>query len=295
MAKSKILFVDDDIKALKRFNHTFRAEFDVDTAVNAEQALTKIYSDCEYAVVVADMRMEDMNGVEFLHKIKRITPDTIRIMLTGYADFQTAIEAVNKGNIFRFLEKPCLNKDLRAVIKEGIEAYKQIKQVEEKAHTDSLTGLYNHNSIIEILEKYVTQAAAAKQPLSLAMIDLDHFKKVNDTYGHQTGDNVLVTIAQVIKEEIRETDNAGRYGGEEFLLVMPETDSVQAFIALERLRKRIESQKWEQQGLKLTMSAGVKQYMDETAVCFIKKTDDLLYLAKKKGRNRIEIFEAQAE
>jgi len=291
MAKSKILFVDDDIKTLKRLEHAFKTGFEVETAVNAEQALIKIHSDCEYAVIVADMRMADMNGVEFLHKIKRIAPDTIRIMLTGYADMQTAVEAVNKGNIFRFLEKPCLNQDLRDVITEGIAKYEYTKQVEKKAYTDGLTGLNNHNSIIDILKQHVAHAAAVKQPLTLAMIDLDHFKKVNDTYGHQTGDIVLVTIAQVIKEEIRETDSAGRYGGEEFLIVMPETDSVQAFIALERLRKRTQSQKWEQEGLKVTISAGVKQYAGESSASFIKKTDALLYLAKKKGRNRIEIYE----
>jgi len=216
MAKSKILFVDDDIKTLKR-----------------------------------------------------IAPDTIRIMLTGYADMQTAVEAVNKGNIFRFLEKPRLKQDLRAVIIEGITKYEYLKQVEKKAYTDGLTGLNNHNSIIDILEKHVAHAAAVKQPLTLAMIDLDHFKKVKDTCGHQTGDIVLVTIAQVIKEEIRETYSAGRYGGEEFLIVMPETDSVQAFIALERLRKRIESQKWEQEGLKVTISAGVKQYAGESSLIYL--------------------------
>jgi two-component system cell cycle response regulator len=292
--KDKILFVDDDEKTLKRLEYTFKNEFDVDTAINAEQALKKIYTDCEYAVIVADMRMDDMNGVEFLHKIKRITPDTVRIMLTGHADLHTAVEAVNRGNIFCFLQKPCLNKELKATIMEGIEKYKRAKDIEEKAQKDGLTGLYNHNAIINILEKQIKKTETDGKPLTLAMVDLDLFKAVNDTYGHQTGDMVLVTIAQIIKEEIRETDCAGRYGGEEFLIVMTETDSVQAFIALERLRKRIEKRKWESEGLKVSISAGLKQYADESIKAFIKKTDDLLYAAKNKGRNRIELSKDEA-
>jgi diguanylate cyclase (GGDEF)-like protein len=125
--------------------------------------------------------------------------------------------------------------------------------------------------------------------LSMIMFDIDHFKKVNDTYGHTVGDYVLQTLTEIVKESLRETDYLVRWGGEEFIIIAPETDIEKAEVLAERIRKGTEKYIFDQAGA-ITISLGVAQLKkDDTEDTFIKRVDDAMYLAKQNGRNRVEV------
>src|SRR5882724_4271523 len=123
---SKILFVDDDANILAAHQRNLRKQFTVETALGGAQALTRLETDGPYAIVVADMQMPSMNGIQLLARVEQKAPDTVRIMLTGNADQKTAMDAVNEGHVFRFLTKPCSPEELALVLKMGLEQYRLI-------------------------------------------------------------------------------------------------------------------------------------------------------------------------
>jgi diguanylate cyclase (GGDEF)-like protein len=155
---------------------------------------------------------------------------------------------------------------------------------------DGLTGLYNHLHINQMLEREIKIAKRHCHDLSVMMMDIDHFKGINDKHGHKTGDIVLAALAEIIKRDIRETDLVGRYGGEEFLIILPHTNSNSAYTIAERIRKSIEEYEFEGKDLKITISIGLTQYAGEDAASIIGKADELLYKVKRSGRNRVEVI-----
>jgi len=158
----------------------------------------------------------------------------------------------------------------------------------EKSVSDALTGLYNRGFLIEFLEKKLLESQRYNFPLSAGMIDIDFFKKINDNYGHLTGDCVLRELALLLKKNFRGSDIVTRYGGEEFLIVMPFTSADDACKKMEKFRKTVQEHKFGSENLKITISAGVTEYNKKDDIFeFIKKADDKLYEAKKTGRNRV--------
>jgi len=167
------------------------------------------------------------------------------------------------------------------------EAYKRI---EELAELDDLTGSFNRRCIMRMLDDTITLAQRSKTPCSIALIDLDWFKRINDIYGHPTGDEVLRTFAISVFANIRNIDRFGRYGGEEFLLVLPDTPGEAAARIVERLRGIIGELDWSafSPDLRVTISAGIATLRpDETTDSFLARTDSALYTAKARGRDRI--------
>lgn len=158
----------------------------------------------------------------------------------------------------------------------------------EKSVTDSLTNLYNHQFIFNALQKILEQAERYGEKVTIMMADIDHFKRVNDIYGHQTGDQVIISVAQNISENIRRTDLLGRYGGEEYLIVLPRTSLEDGVIVAEKIRQQIENESFTIHGLKVTISIGVAEYKGEKVTALVNKADECLYKAKRRGRNRIE-------
>ncbi len=160
------------------------------------------------------------------------------------------------------------------------------------ATMDSLTGVFNRRTILESLEKELHRSHRYGKVFGIILTDIDFFKMVNDTYGHQTGDNVLKCVCDNISANIRVNDVIGRYGGEEFLIIMPETDTDQAAIAAEKLRSAIESMALSQENIqvKVTASFGVSSYRqnDDTKM-IIARVDKALYESKKNGRNRVTV------
>lgn len=155
-------------------------------------------------------------------------------------------------------------------------------------HTDPLTGLANRRFFTEMLEKAMAFANRHQQPLSLIMVDLDDFKVINDTYGHETGDQVLTSFAQLMNGFIRKEDVAARFGGEEFILMLPGTDLEQVAIMAERLRTQMENVTFSTSQSRVTASFGITQYRpDDTFETLINRVDDALYAAKKAGKNQV--------
>ena len=158
----------------------------------------------------------------------------------------------------------------------------------EKAVKDNLTGLYNRNYLWGYLKNKIEEHKHNPYPLSLAIIDIDHFKKINDTYGHLVGDEALKEVAQVIKESLPPSFVVARYGGEEFIVVMPFTDLDKAYEYIENVRKKIESRKFTSKNINITISAGVAEYKDGWSMKdFIFEADKKVYEAKRSGRNRV--------
>lgn len=167
------------------------------------------------------------------------------------------------------------------------EAYKRI---EELAELDELTGSFNRRCIMRLLDEEIARAGRTGSPCAVALIDLDHFKRINDAFGHPTGDEVLRTFAITMFANIRTIDRFGRYGGEEFLLILPDMTAESAAQALDRLRAIVADLDWSafSPGMKVTLSAGIATLKaEETPDTLLARADSALYAAKAKGRNRI--------
>ena len=165
------------------------------------------------------------------------------------------------------------------------------RRLARMATTDPLTGLFNRRHMVELTEKLLAREQRQPGNLTLMLMDLDHFKEINDQYGHESGDRVLERVATLLREQGREQDFVGRWGGEEFLVVMPETDPVQAQAAGERIRAAVQAMDWKdvQSGLQVTLCVGVTQLSEEESFSnAIARADRALYRGKAHGRNRVE-------
>jgi diguanylate cyclase (GGDEF)-like protein len=166
---------------------------------------------------------------------------------------------------------------------------------EIRAATDVLTGLPNNRSVQDTLRRMVAQASRSVSPLSAALLDLDHFKHVNDAHGHSRGDEVLAAVAATLRSSLRESDFVGRYGGEEFLILLPDTGKQQAQTVAEKVRAAVEAIVLSNLELRVTASLGVASLPDDCsdADSLVRAADRALYAAKGRGRNRVELFESQ--
>lgn len=174
-------------------------------------------------------------------------------------------------------------------LKEAKQKTEQLNlKLREISVIDSLTGTYNRRYLLKCLNSLRKTAEKYGQTFSVILLDIDHFKAINDTFGHVAGDKVLKKVCRTIKNNIRETDIFGRLGGEEFMVILPETHKEQAFVVAERIRQDISNITWAGQDMKITVSGGVYQYNNEKLIELLKKVDNFLYQAKNSGRNRIE-------
>ena len=178
----------------------------------------------------------------------------------------------------------------QSLYQSGLKLREAYKRIEELAELDELTGSYNRRCIMRMLDEEIARAARSGASCSIALIDLDWFKRINDAFGHPTGDEVLRTFAITMFANIRANDRFGRYGGEEFLLVLPDMDTTGAVRALDRLRAIISDLDWSafSPSMRVTISAGVATLKpNESPDTFLARADSALYAAKARGRNRI--------
>jgi diguanylate cyclase (GGDEF)-like protein len=186
-----------------------------------------------------------------------------------------------------------LTNDLTGMIRNGERINRELKEANEKveklARTDPLTGLANRRTLREAMAREIARAARLKEHLSLVIADLDHFKSINDQYGHITGDHVLAEAAVAFQSHLRPYDLAARYGGEEFVLLLPATSTEGAMVVAERMRKAVADMTVPDCPQQITMSLGVATWMArETPEQFVARADAALYSAKHAGRNRVE-------
>jgi diguanylate cyclase (GGDEF)-like protein len=177
-----------------------------------------------------------------------------------------------------------------SLYKRGVQLKEAYKRIEELAELDELTGSFNRRSIMRMLDDEISRALRSKQPCSVALIDLDWFKRINDRFGHPTGDEVLRTFAITVFANIRSIDRFGRYGGEEFLLILPETEDDAAERTLNRLRAIVADLDWSaiSSGMNVTISAGVTKLLpDDAPDSILARADAALYRAKDLGRNKV--------
>jgi diguanylate cyclase (GGDEF)-like protein len=171
-------------------------------------------------------------------------------------------------------------------------------EVQRLATLDELTSILNRRRLFELGRLELDRSRRYKMPLSVILLDLDHFKKVNDTFGHPTGDRVLAGLASAISRNIREVDLFGRYGGEEFVILLPQSSLASAQEAAERLREMVAGLQFQtNQGiLRVTISLGIAELTDhvQTLAALIDRSDQAMYAAKLAGRNRVEVYEAPA-
>ncbi|MDA8098903.1 MAG: diguanylate cyclase [Nitrospiraceae bacterium] len=216
-----------------------------------------------------------------------------RTITRPLARLSSALAEVGQGNLDVVVKVSSRDETgrLSAVFNSMVGELKHLHgQLHEAASVDSLTGALNRKKIDEILRSEVERSQRYNGPLSLILFDLDHFKSINDTHGHLSGDDILRTLTGVIKDNIRRTDYLGRWGGEEFLLLTPGTTLEQAAELADKLRKRIEAFRFPVVG-SVTVSCGVAAFRDnDTGNDLIKRADDALYRAKDRGRNLVEVF-----
>jgi len=208
--------------------------------------------------------------------VSRLTRHIVRIMNTK--DLSTHINIESNDEIGH------LAQNFNAMI-DQVETKR--KELERIAITDGLTGLYNHRHIKDCLDYEILKSLRYNDILSIIMYDIDYFKKINDTYGHQVGDEVLVRISSELKKTLRGTDMVGRYGGEEFIVILPRQCSENTILVAEKIRKNIENIEWEHPDLKVTISGGIATLTKENHSELISIADKNLYLSKENGRNRI--------
>jgi diguanylate cyclase (GGDEF)-like protein len=291
-----VLIVDDVPKNLQVLGTILSKEnYRIAAANNGEQAIA-IANDALPDLILLDIMMPGLNGYEICTKLKSIskTKEIPVVFLTAKIETEDVTKGFKAGAV-DYVTKPFNSFELLARVKTHVELKtsrdllkEQNELLQKLSITDRMTGLYNHQYIIDSLSKRIAESKRYKQPLSVAMIDIDFFKKINDGHGHAFGDHVLIKISSIIEDIIRKTDMVGRYGGEEFLIIFTNTDLKNALKVTERIRESIEKQKWDKPKLKITVSGGIDQLKDEDASEIIIKTDNLLYKAKENGRNRIE-------
>lgn len=241
-------------------------------------------------LILMDLYMPECSGLELAQIVRQFPAyTTVPILfLSTESRLDLQLKARHLGGD-DFLPKPLQPGQLISAVSSRASRYRELKKLTDR---DSLTGLLNHSNILRALDRELAAAARTKMPLTVAMVDIDHFKAVNDTYGHAAGDQVIARVTHLLRNRLRRTDIVGRYGGEEFAAVMPNTDAAAARSVLEQLRDAAEKLEHRADGraFRVTFSAGLSCYPAITdAAALIEAADRALYRAKAQGRNRVVI------
>jgi diguanylate cyclase (GGDEF)-like protein len=284
----KILIVDDMQVLAEHYAIVLGntgMEVEIVTDINE---LLEVLSDFKPDLIVMDIYMPQCSGLEAA-KIIRQKDELLSVpivFLSTEADPSQHISAMELGGD-DFLQKPITDESLVIAVRTRAQRFRQLRS---EMHTDGLTGLLNHVTLKTRLESEIARAQRQQEPLSFAMLDIDHFKKVNDTYGHPVGDRVIKSIARMLTKRLRKSDLIARYGGEEFAIILPGTDNATATRLIDDVRKsfsQIVHQTHEAQ-FNCTLSAGVTQLkQNSTLDSLISTADNYLYKAKESGRNKV--------
>lgn len=322
--KPKVLLVDDELSNLEALRRTLQTDFDTTIEPDPAKALD-LLCQTEFAAVVSDQKMPSMSGAEFLTKAARLRPLTTRLVLTAFTDSQTFLESINRAEIYRYITKPWDNAELVLALRQAVERYALLKHNEdlliqlkrmnaelerkvaerteqlsraneklsELALTDPLTRIANRRALFLRFQEEVHRAERYGRTIAVGMIDVDHFKSFNDMEGHLCGDEALKKTAAALSSNLRKTDFVGRYGGEEFIVILPEASRPIALELFTRLKGIVEGTVFQGRSKPayLTVSIGIALFpkhgpgMQE----LIERADQALFLAKESGRNRIVV------
>ncbi len=327
--KCSLLLVDDEPYILNTLSALTSKDFDVLTADSAESAM-EVFKSREIDVLLTDQKMPGMSGVQLLEWVREHSPKTIRLVMTGLARLEDAVDAINCGQVHRYLFKPWRANELLQILRSAArtfllersheqlldelrrlnlsleervqqrtreleDANRQLQQknsmLEKLALTDPLTGVPNRRAMDRLVRSEQRRRARYSGPLALGLIDADHFKQINEQYLLPGGDHVLVCLGQILADSVRSVDTVGRIGGEEFMVVAPETNTEGALILAERIRTAVEESHivYQEQPIKLTVSVGFAVVDAEVLPTY----DQIKHVAaaalseaKASGRNR---------
>jgi diguanylate cyclase (GGDEF)-like protein len=289
----KILIVDDESATREALKRTLRADFEISEASSADEALTILKTDSSFAVILTDEKMPHKTGTALLSEVKILHPRLARVMISGQMQLDQMMVAINNAEVHRFILKPWENEILRLQLQEALlfhHSLDEIIRLEKLSITDPVTGLTNHRYFQEKLKAEVERSNRHQRFFSVMMIDVDHFKKFNDRFGHPEGDKALAQVARLVKNATRTADSVSRYGGEEFTVILPETPKSSAMEVAGRIRKDLENiaiGASPENTLPITLSIGVACFPEDglTNEELLVAADQALYKAKKDGRN----------
>jgi len=317
------LVVDDDQSTCDIVAAVLEEEgFTVITANSGEEALEHFGAHV-FDIVFTDVCMDGISGLELMDRISNMD-DTIKtVIMTAHGGYDTVLQAL-QGGAYDYIEKPILNHGRLAAIARKAHSYALLqrdnielivklkashsklahanaqllelnKKLEGMAITDGLTGLKNRRFIDDILRQEVALYKRYENPFSILLIDIDHFKAVNDTYGHAFGDEILKYLADVLTHNSRETDTVGRFGGEEFFMLLHGTAAPGAQIVANRILDQVTKPvEFDGESVSVTVSIGIAELDGDEKLTdpleLIKRSDQALYSAKNNGRNRVEVY-----
>ncbi len=310
--KIRILIADEEEGSRGILFHVLQKEgYDVAKATSSKETLA-VFRNNPFPLLITDIRMWEKCGIEQLLELKRLKPETEIILLASNATMGAALPVIRAGaldylfkpfeeldlvttGVRRVAEKIRIQRENRALVEALERKNQELEQLNnvltQLATYDGLTGLYNHRHFHESLSSEVDRARRAGKVFSLLMLDLDNFKQYNDSHGHSSGDNVLRGVGEILKKRLRKSDLPARFGGEEFIIMLPETNKERARRVAEEIRKRIENHPFPgretQPTGKVTVSISVVSYPEDGTEpsLLIHSADRIVLSAKEKGRN----------
>ena len=304
-SNANILIIDDVEDNLEILDDLLTFDgHNVQTVRSGEAALQRV-RESRPDLILLDILMPEMDGFEVctLLKADERTKDIPVVFVSSMANIEYKVKGFKVGGV-DYINKPFHHAEILVRINTHITMLRLRKHLEEQnaelerlANTDYLTNLYNRRRFFQAAQDEFAGAIRSRNPISITLMDLDHFKRINDTHGHLTGDQVLIHSAKLIRSHCRVSDVAARYGGEEFIILHPSIDRQNAFQVAERIRKAVEVTPFPFEGdeIDVTLSAGV---VDTKAGRDFKRIDDILgladkalYRAKDAGRNQVVVFE----
>jgi len=298
--KKTVLIVDDTKINIDILIELLDNRYDILVSLNGTRALELIDQN-HIDIILLDILMPDINGYDLCRilKAQENTRNIPVIFITANSDEESIDTAFEVGGI-DYITKPFKALELLARLKTHLNTQellldleKSHKELELQASQDHMTKLYNRRYFSEISNKVMQLAVRNKKPLSILMLDIDKFKNINDTYGHPVGDEVIIALANTLRDISRLSDIACRFGGEEFLILLPETSAEGAMVIGEKIRKFVEDLVINTQdniSIKFTISIGIAEFDRENELNLeksIQRADEALYDAKKGGRNRV--------
>ncbi len=293
MRRKTILVVDDEVVNLDILAELLD-RFDVIDVTSGEEALEVLAKE-KIDLILLDILMPGMDGYEVCRTIK--ADKSLRhipvIFITSKND-DLSIEHAYEIGASDYITKPFRHRELVARVGNALRIQELQEELRLLASIDPMTRLYNRRYFTTMADKILKLARREKNPLSLAILDIDRFKRINDTYGHLAGDRVITALSEKLMSRYRESDLLCRFGGEEFVILMPNTELDVAALLAERTRKEVEKLQVPYNGktISMTVSIGVSQVdleNEETLDPVLKRADDALYIAKKQGRNQVHI------
>ncbi|MBU1218053.1 diguanylate cyclase [bacterium] len=289
----KILVVDDSVVVRKMMSTLLEnLFFTVYTVAHGEEALGMLKTHPDISLMITDYNMPVMNGLELIKETRKIfSKNDLCIIAISVHDDEEMNALFLKQGANDFIKKPFSKEEFSCRINNSIEALENLHALTNYANRDYLTGLYNRRYFYEHMSEYMAEAKESAEHFTVAVVDIDYFKKINDSYGHDTGDKVIVNLADILRSNLKHNDIIARFGGEEFCLVFKNKNMSQTIPVVERLRAEVQNTNIKIDAhttITISISIGLASHNSEDGLEeSINQADMMLYKAKQEGRNRV--------